>query len=96
MNSKYKIIKFRENKFENIDDFISIEEPLEISIRYKEHDKWIKNSLKRPIAVNSSELELLELINKRSDIYSKALYKIECDGLTKNQIVNHVLKIYEN
>ena len=56
----------------------------------------IKNSLKRPIAVNSSELELLELINKRSDIYSKALYKIECDDLTKNQIVNHVLKIYEN
>ena len=45
MNSKYKIIKFRENKFENVDDFISIEEPLEISIRYKEHDKWIKNSL---------------------------------------------------
>ena len=45
MNSKYKIVKFRENKFENVDDFISIEEPLEISIRYKEHDKWIKNSL---------------------------------------------------
>ena len=44
MNSKYKIVKFRENKFENVDDFISIEEPLEISIRYKEHDKWIKNS----------------------------------------------------
>ena len=45
MNSKYKIVKFRENKFENVDDFISIEEPLEISIRYKEQDKWIKNSL---------------------------------------------------
>ena len=45
MNSKYKIVKFRENKFENVDDFISIEEPLEISIRYKEHDKWIRNSL---------------------------------------------------
>ena len=45
MNSKYKIVKFRENKFENVDDFISIEEPLEISIKYKEHDKWIKNSL---------------------------------------------------
>ena len=45
MNSKYKIVKFRENKFENVDDFISIEEPLEISIRYREHDKWIKNSL---------------------------------------------------
>ena len=56
----------------------------------------IKNSLKRPIAINSTEIELLELINKRSDIYSKALYKIVCDDLTKNEIVNHVLKIYEN
>ena len=45
MNSKYKIVKFRENKFENVDDFISIEEPLEISIRFKEQDKWIKNCL---------------------------------------------------
>ena len=45
MNSKYKIVKFRENKFENVDDFISIEEPLEISIRFKQQDKWIKNSL---------------------------------------------------
>ena len=45
MNSKYKVVKFKKDKFENVDDFISIEEPLEISIRYKEHDKWIKNSL---------------------------------------------------
>ena len=35
MNSKYKVIKFKKDKFENVDDFISIEEPLEISLRYK-------------------------------------------------------------
>ena len=45
MNSKYKVIKFRKNKFENVDDFISIEEPLEISLKYKEYDKWVQNSL---------------------------------------------------
>ena len=33
------------NKFENVDDFISIEEPLEISLKYKEQNKWVQNSL---------------------------------------------------
>ena len=40
MNSKYKVIKFKKNKFENIDDLISIEEPLEISLKYKNQDSW--------------------------------------------------------
>ena len=31
MNSKYKVLKFNSNKFENIEDLVSIEEPLEIS-----------------------------------------------------------------
>jgi len=45
MNSKYKVIKFKKNKFENIDDLISIEEPLEISLKYKNQDSWETNSL---------------------------------------------------
>ncbi len=45
MNTKYKVLKFKKNKFENIDDLISIEEPLEISIRYKDQDKWSTISL---------------------------------------------------
>ena len=55
----------------------------------------IKNSKKRPLAFNSSENEIIDLIKKRSNIYSKALYKIECDNLTKNVIVKEILKIYE-
>jgi shikimate kinase/shikimate kinase/3-dehydroquinate synthase len=55
----------------------------------------IKNSKKRPLAFNSSENEIIDLIKKRSNIYSKALYKIECDNLTKNEIVKEILKIYE-
>ena len=35
MNSKYKITKFTKDKFENIEDLISIEEPLEISLKLK-------------------------------------------------------------
>ena len=55
----------------------------------------IKNSKKRPLAFNSSENEIIDLIIKRSNIYSKALYKIECDNLTKKEIVKEILKIYE-
>jgi len=45
MNSKYKVLKFKKNEFENTDDFISIEEPLEISLKYKDQNKWLTNSL---------------------------------------------------
>ncbi len=55
----------------------------------------IKNSIKRPIAFQTSKKDLIELINKRSNVYSKALYKIDCENLTKNEIVNKVLDIHE-
>ena len=45
MSSKYKVLKYSSKKFENVDDLISIEEPLEISLKYKEQDKWIKQTL---------------------------------------------------
>ena len=45
MNSKYKVIKFKKNKFENIDDLVSIEEPLEISIKYKNQNEWVTSNL---------------------------------------------------
>ena len=45
MNSKYKVLKYSSNKFENIDDLISIEEPLEISLKYKESEKWVNQNL---------------------------------------------------
>ena len=58
--------------------------------------KRITNSVKRPVALKSSKVELFDLIEKRSNIYSKALYKIECDNLKKIQITKKVLDIYEN
>ena len=38
----------------------------------------------------------MKLIKKRSIIYSKALYSINCDGLSKKQIVNKIKKIHES
>ena len=51
----------------------------------------IKNSKKRPIAFNSSDNELIDLIKNRTNVYSKALYEIKCDNLSKNQIVKRIL-----
>jgi len=58
--------------------------------------KRIKNSYKRPIAFNSTDHELLKLIKKRSNIYSKALYNVNCNELNKTELVNKIIKIYEN
>tara|TARA_B100000900_G_scaffold5664_1_gene4758 strand:- start:2287 stop:2799 length:513 start_codon:yes stop_codon:yes gene_type:complete len=56
----------------------------------------IKNSKKRPIVQKSSKIEIEKLIKKRSVIYSKAMYKINCENLTKSEIVKKVTKIYES
>jgi len=55
----------------------------------------IKNSKKRPLAINSSDNEIINLIKKRSNIYAKALFEIKCDNLSKNEVVNKIIKIYE-
>ncbi len=56
----------------------------------------IKNSNKRPLAVNSSDDQIIDLIEERSKVYTKALFKIKCDNLTKNEVVNKIIKIYES
>ena len=52
----------------------------------------IKNSRKRPLAFNTADNELIDLIKKRSNVYSKALYEIKCDNMTKVQIVKKNFK----
>ena len=55
----------------------------------------ISKSKKRPIAFNSSENNLKKLIIERSNIYSEAKFKINCETLTKNMIVKNIIKLYE-
>ena len=57
--------------------------------------KRIINSKKRPKVYLLNEKELSKLINERSKIYSKADYKINCDKLNRNKIVEKILEIYE-
>jgi len=56
----------------------------------------IKNSKKRPVSNKLTSNELIDLIKKRSNIYSKALYEIKCDNLSKKDIVNKILEINES
>ena len=56
----------------------------------------IKNSNKRPLAMKLSNLELKNLIIKRSTMYNLSDYKINCDKLNKKQIVEKIINFYEN
>ena len=59
MNSKYKILKFNSDKFENFEDLISIEEPLEISLKFKEKDKWVTKILSITMRTPGDDLDLV-------------------------------------
>ena len=57
--------------------------------------KRIKDSKKRPLAFQSTDQEIREIIRSRSKIYRNAQYKINCNKLTKTEIVKKIIKIYE-
>ena len=57
--------------------------------------KRIKDSKKRPLAFNSTPNEIKQLIKKRTKVYAKAEFRINCNKLSKNEIVKKVIKIYE-
>ena len=57
--------------------------------------KRILKNKKRPLAFNSSKNNLKKLIRDRTKIYSEANYKINCENLTKNMIVNEIINLYE-
>ena len=40
MNSKYKTVKYKKNVPSNIEDLVSIEEPLEMVVRYKKENEF--------------------------------------------------------
>jgi len=45
--------------------------------------------------LKSTEQEIKVIINKRKKIYSKANFKINCNKLTKSEIVKTIIKTYE-
>ena len=55
----------------------------------------INSSQKRPLAFKVSKNHLFNIIKKRSIVYSKAMYKIECENFSKNEIAEKIIRIYE-
>ena len=45
MNLKYQTIKYKQNKLSTVDDLVSIEEPLEMTVRYKKNNEWVNDSI---------------------------------------------------
>ena len=55
----------------------------------------IKSSKKRPLVLKLTDQKIKQLIKTRSKICSKAQFKINCNKLTKTEIVKKIIKIYE-
>ena len=53
----------------------------------------IKNSQRRPIAIQLDDIDLNKLIDDRSKIYSKAKYQIRCDRLSKLELTKRIIEL---
>ena len=56
----------------------------------------IKDSKKRPVVTNLKANEIKDLIEERSKIYNLSDYKVNCDKLSKSEIVDKIKDFYEN
>ena len=100
MNSKYKVLKFISNKFDNVEDLVSIEEPLEISLKFKENDKWIKKNLSITMRTPGNDEDLVrgflfneQIIENINDIDSIESYG---DKVGQYNIQNKILATLNN
>ena len=100
MNSKYKILKFSSRKFENLEDLVSIEEPLEISLKFKEHDIWISQNLSITMRTPGNDEDLVRgfLFNEQIILNIKDIKSIENygDKVGQYNIQNKILATLNN
>ena len=100
MNSKYKIKKFIKGKLENIEDLISIEEPLEISLKFRDKDKWITKSLSITMRTPGHDEDLVRgfLFNEQIIQNIKDIENIESfgDKVGQYNIQNKILATLNN
>ena len=100
MNSKYKVLKFNSSKFENVEDLVSIEEPLEISLKFKEQDKWISQNLSITMRTPGNDEDLVRgfLFNEQIIQNIKDIDTIESygDKVGQYNIQNKILASLNN
>jgi FdhD protein len=75
MNSKYQTIKYKRNIPSTLDDLVSIEEPLEMTVRYKKNKEWVSDSISITMRTPKNDEDLIVgllfcegIINKKSEI----------------------------
>ena len=100
MNSKYKVLKYSSNNFKDVEDLVSIEEPLEISLKYKEEDKWIEQTLSITMRTPGNDKDLVrgflfneQIIKSINDIDSIESYG---DKVGQYKIQNKILATLNN
>ena len=100
MNSKYKVLKFNSIKFEQIDDLVSIEEPLEISLKFNEKDNWITQNLSITMRTPGNDEDLVRgfLFNEQIVKNIKDIDSIENygDKVGQYNIQNKILATLNN
>tara|TARA_B100000963_G_scaffold231387_1_gene201962 strand:+ start:155 stop:997 length:843 start_codon:yes stop_codon:yes gene_type:complete len=87
VNSEYKVYKFKSNKLNDIDDHISIEEPLEIIIKYKEKEIWVEKTISVTMRTPGDDEDLVRGFLFNEKVVEKVDYinKIETSGKPTEQ-----------
>jgi FdhD protein len=100
MSSTYKILKFNSDKFQQVDDLVSIEEPLEISLKFKKQNDWITQNLSITMRTPGNDKDLVrgflfneQIIKKIEDINSIESYG---DKVGQYNIQNKILATLNN
>ena len=67
MNIKYNVIKLKDSSVEEVKDFVSVEEPLEMNLKYKIDSKWITEHLSITMRTPGHDEDLISgfLFNER-------------------------------
>jgi len=82
MDIKYNVIKLKENKIEEIKDHVSVEEPLEMSLRFKKNGKWQTENLSITMRTPGNDEDLITgfLYNERIIENFSDIENIEKEG----------------
>ena len=87
MNSNYKVLKFKSKNSREVDDQVSIEEPLEIIIKYKDKENWIENTISITMRTPGDDEDLVRgfLFNERVIEKINYIENIELTGVLVGQ-----------
>ena len=87
MNSEYKVFKFKSENLDDFNDHISIEEPVEIIIKYKDKEIWVEKTISVTMRTPGDDEALVRGFLFNEKIIEKIDYveKIELTGKPTEQ-----------